>query len=122
MYITSQSVITCAAVLAAIAAIVGYYNKAYKFVRHQAEQDKRMDEQDARMKETEKCLSDKISALENLHSKDINGIGEELTLLCYAMTACLDGLSQLGANHGVTEAMDKLQKHINKKAHGQTTS
>ena len=39
---------------------------------------------------------------------------KELTLIVYALSACLDGLGQLGANHTVPVAKDKLDKYINK--------
>ena len=42
---------------------------------------------------------------------------EENTMLCYTMSACLDGLIQLGANHAVPTAKDKLDKYLNKQAH-----
>lgn len=48
---------------------------------------------------------------------DIKHIKEENTLVFYALFACLDGLSQLGANHSVTDAKDKLEKYINQQAH-----
>lgn len=41
----------------------------------------------------------------------------ELTLLCFGLSACLDGLCQLGANHTVPIAKDKLDKYLNNKAH-----
>ena len=44
---------------------------------------------------------------------------KELTLIVYALSACLDGLGQLGANHTVPVAKDKLDKYINKQAHQQ---
>ena len=44
---------------------------------------------------------------------------EELTLVCFGLSACLDGLIQLGANHTVTTAKDKLDKYINNMAHKQ---
>lgn len=49
--------------------------------------------------------------------KDIARIKEEDTLIVFALSACLDGLQQLGANHTVPIAKDKLDKYINKKAH-----
>ena len=39
------------------------------------------------------------------------------SLLCYGMSAALDGLIQLGANHSVPDAKDKLDKYLNKEAH-----
>lgn len=44
-------------------------------------------------------------------------VREENTLMCYALSACLDGLQQLGANHTVPKAKDKLDKYLNQEAH-----
>lgn len=93
----TQTIITTAAVLAAVVAIAGYYNKVYSWIRHQEEQDKRMDR------------------IEH----DAQAVQKELTLIVYGLSGCLDGLSQLGANHTVTDAKEKLDKHINKQAHKQ---
>ena len=93
----AQTIITTAAVIAAAIAIVGYYNKVYSWVKHQEEQDKRMDK------------IERAAATER----------KELTLIVYALSACLDGLGQLGANHTVPVAKDKLDKSINKQAHHQ---
>ena len=49
--------------------------------------------------------------------REIDRIKEENTLIVYALFACLDGLHQLGANHTVSTAKEKLDKYINKKAH-----
>lgn len=54
---------------------------------------------------------------QNVQDKDIVKIKEENTLIVFALSACLDGLQQLGANHTVTLAKDKLDKYINKQAH-----
>lgn len=91
----AQWIISAAALIAAVVALVGYYNKIHDWVRHQ-------DEQDARMTAIEADIAE---------SKD------ERTLIVYALSACLDGLQQLGANHTVPVAKDKLDKYINKKAH-----
>ena len=90
MTITTQTVITAAAVLAAIVAIFSYYNKAYDMIRHQKEQD-----------------------------KNINSILEEQTILTYGVLACLKGLREQGCNGPVAEAIDKIDKYLNQKAHGQ---
>lgn len=73
---------------AAIIALVGYYNKAFKWYQKQERQEMAI----ARMK-------------------------EENTMVVFALSACLDGLQQLGCNHTVTTAKDKLDKYINQKAH-----
>lgn len=48
---------------------------------------------------------------------DIMRIKEENTLIVYALSACLDGLQQLGANHTVSDAKTRLDKYINQQAH-----
>lgn len=54
---------------------------------------------------------------QNKQDVDIAKIKEENTLICFALSACLDGLSQLGANHTVPIAKEKLDKYLNQQAH-----
>lgn len=54
---------------------------------------------------------------QNKQDDDIKAIKEENTLICYGLQACLDGLEQLGANHTVQNAKEKLEKHLNQSAH-----
>ena len=84
-----QTLITIAAILSAVGAILKSYNKGYDFVKRQEKQD-----------------------------EVIKDIQEEQTILTYGVLACLKGLHEQGANGPVTEAIDKIEKHINKKAHG----
>lgn len=42
---------------------------------------------------------------------------KERALLCYGILACLKGLQEQGCNGPVTEARNKLEKHLNKAAH-----
>ena len=90
MTITPQTIITAAAVLAAVIAIFKYYNKVYDLVKHQKDQD-----------------------------GDIKIIKKEQTLIIYGVLACLKGMHEQGANGPVTEAIDKIEKHINLAAHDQ---
>lgn len=86
--ITWQTIVTAAAVLTAVVTIFGCVFAAFKWYLKQEAQD-----------------------------RDIARIKEEDTLICFALSACLDGLQQLGANHTVPIAKDKLDKYINQKAH-----
>lgn len=90
MYINAQTIITVAAVLAALFALVGYYNKGYSWVKKQDKQD-----------------------------FDIAAIKKEQTLLTYGVLACLKGLKEQGCNGPVTDAINQIEKHLNKKAHEQ---
>ena len=40
------------------------------------------------------------------------------TLLTYGVLACLKGLKEQGCNGPVSEAINKIEKYLNKKAHG----
>lgn len=90
MQITWQTVVTIASVVAAVISLLKYYNRGYDFVKKQNEQD-----------------------------EIIKEIQSEQTLLTYGVLACLKGLHEQGANGPVTEAIDKIEKHINQRAHGQ---
>jgi hypothetical protein len=85
--------------LTAIGVLVGVLFKAHKWFLKQEHQDF------------------EIKELEAHHNSDVNRLKEENTLICFALSACLDGLQQLGANHTVPVAKDKLDKYLNKQAH-----
>ena len=51
--------------------------------------------------------------------KEIEKMKNEQCLLTYGILACLKGLSEQGCNGPVTEAINKIEKHINKQAHDQ---
>lgn len=88
MYIDTGTIITAGAVLAALTAILTLVFKVYRWVLRQDRQD-----------------------------REIQRLKDENTLLCYGVSACLDGLIQLGANHAVPIAKDKLDKYLNQSAH-----
>ncbi len=58
-----------------------------------------------------------IARLKEKHTEDVKKLNKENALVIYALSACLDGLSQLGANHTVPLAKEALDKHLNKQAH-----
>lgn len=84
-----QTIITAAAVITAAVTIIGRYNKVYDFVKRQEQQD-----------------------------KEIKELKEEQAILTYGILACLKGLKEQGCNGPVTEAINKIEKHLNEKAHG----
>ena len=86
--INADTIITIAAVIGALGVIFGVVFAVYRWYLKQEKQD-----------------------------KDIAHIKEEDTLIVFALSACLDGLQQLGANHTVPIAKDKLDKYINQRAH-----
>lgn len=101
MTVTVESVIELSKLIGALGVILGVIIAFFKWLAKQ-----------------EKQTSD-IKALQEHHDEDLKTVQEELCVVNYAVLASLDALIQSGYNGKVTEAHDKLQKHINKKAHGQ---
>lgn len=56
---------------------------------------------------------------QNQQNVEIKRVKSEQCLLTYGILACLKGLKEQGCNGPVTEAIDKIEKHINKQAHDQ---
>ncbi len=56
---------------------------------------------------------------QNQQDKEIENVKAEQCLLTYGILACLKGLQEQGCNGPVTEAISKIEKHINKQAHDQ---
>lgn len=88
MYIGADEIIKVAAVISALIGIGGTLIAAYKWYARQNAQD-----------------------------IEIAKIKKEQCLVVYGILACLKGLKEKGCNGPVTEAVDKIEKHINKAAH-----
>ena len=90
MYVDVNTIITTASLLAAIGAIFSVVFAVYRWYLRQNRQD-----------------------------TEIEKLKSEQCLLTYGILACLKGLKEQGCNGPVTEAIDKIEKHINKQAHDQ---
>ena len=88
MVITPQTFITAASLITALGLIIGTFVKVVRWMDKQKEQD-----------------------------EEIKLLKKEQQVLCYGMLAALDGLKQLGANGNVTEAYNRLEKHLNERSH-----
>lgn len=92
MYIelTAQTIITAGALVGALSALTAVLVKLVHWTDRQKAQD-----------------------------KELEDVRAELTLLTYGVLACLKGLQEHGCNGPVTEAVNKIEKHLNQKAHDQ---
>lgn len=97
--LTWQTLITVSAVLAAIIAIVTVFAKGVRWVDRQKQQD------------------GDIKALRATHVADMDSVKQEQTLIIYGLLACLKGLNAQGCNGPVSEAINKIEEHLNQKAH-----
>lgn len=101
MYLDADMIIRIAAVLGALSAIGAAAYRLIKWLQEQGKQSKDIEE------------------LRKKQAADIQDLKDEQCLMSYAMLACLDGLKQLNCNGAVTEAHNKLEKHLNQRAHDQ---
>ena len=90
MYSDTHMIITAASLLTAVTAIFSVVFAVYRWYLKQNRQD-----------------------------EEIEKMKSEQCLLTYGILACLKGLKEQGCNGPVTEAIDKIEKHINKQAHDQ---
>ena len=54
-------------------------------------------------------------------NEELRAIRREQTLICYGLLACLQGLKEQGCNGPVTEAMKRMEDHLNQAAHDEET-
>ena len=59
----------------------------------------------------------KIVQRSKRQAEELKAIRREQTLICYGLLACLKGLKEQGCNGPVTEAMDRMEQHLNQAAH-----
>lgn len=90
MYVDVNTIITVASVISALVVIFSAIFAVYRWYLKQNKQDAEIEKMKA-----EQCL------------------------LTYGILACLKGLKEQGCNGPVTEAIIKIEKHINKQAHDQ---
>lgn len=90
MELTWQSIITAGVVLSALLLLLTTYNRVYRWTLRQKEQD-----------------------------EELKAIRKENTLLTYGVLACLKGMAEQGCNGPVREAIDKIEKSLNLRAHDQ---
>lgn len=103
MWIDADVIIKAASLLGAIIAIGGAVTAVIKFI--------------LKIKADQKTLEDSVNALQKKQNDDMKSTNDELTVIVYGVLSCLRGLAEQGCNGAVHEAIDKIEKHINTKAH-----
>ena len=94
-----QTIITAAAVFTAAMTLVAALAKGVRWMDRQKQQDA------------------DIKALRATHNTDMDSMKQEQTLIVYGLLACLKGLKEQGCNGPVTEAINRIENHLNEKAH-----
>lgn len=86
--VSTEGIVTAAAVLSAVAAIFGIIFSVYRWYLRQNAQD-----------------------------EEIKAMKEDLSILTVGVLASLKGLSEKGCDGPVTEAINKIEMHLNERAH-----
>ncbi len=108
--LTPQLIITAGAI---VTAIVVLWTNLSKIVRWVDEQKK----QSADIKAVQEKHDADMDQLREEITRQLISINEEQTLLTFGVLACLKGQQEQGCNGPVTEAVNTIEKHLNKKAH-----
>lgn len=88
MYIDADIIIKAASLLGAIGALIAAIVSVYKVVE-----------------------------INRRQSEFINEIQKEQQIICYGLRGALQGLVEQGCNGPCRDALDRLDKHLNKNAH-----
>lgn len=97
--VSLQSVITAAAFVGAVVALVAYFSKVVRWVDKQSKQD------------------EAINQLRQHHEEDMKIIKEEQAIIVHGVLACLKGLREQGCNGPVKEGIAEIEDYLNQKAH-----
>ena len=93
MYVTGDTIIRFATVLGALGTLGALLYRSFRWMEQQKAQQ-----------------------------AEIENIKKEQCVICYGLLATLDGLKQLGANGNVSDAYQRLEKHLNQTAYLQFSS
>ena len=108
--VTYQSLITTSAVIGALTGLIALFARLVRWADRQKAQDKELAE--IRKKHDRDMFL--FRAEESAHIREIK---EEQTILTYGILACLKGLQEKGCNGPVSEAIGRMERHLNQKAH-----
>ena len=108
--VTPQTIITAGAIFTALGVLVGRFAKGVRWFDKQEKQS--TDIEALREKEEQD-----IKALREAMQRAMASFRKEQQLLTYGSLACLKVLKEQGCNGPVTEAVNKIEKYLNQKAH-----
>lgn len=100
-------------VVGAFLTISGVIFAVYRFVRGQV-----LDPIENLQREIMELKKDNEYIKEN-HNNHIESSQKEFSIIIQGLSACLDGLIQLGANSNVTTSKEKIDKFLLEKSHGE---
>lgn len=108
--LTMQNVVTVVSFSTAVILLVQRFAKGVRWFDKQ-------EQQSTDIQQLKQQHEDDVDALKNELTEEVRKNNAELQLLTYGVLACLKGLQEKGCNGPVTEAVNKIEKYLNQKAH-----
>lgn len=108
--LTPQAVVTAGAVVTAVLLLVSRFARGVRWFDRQ-------EQQSADIEALKRQHADDVAALRQELTEEMRRNNMELQLLTYGVLACLKGLQEKGCNGPVTEAVNRIEKYLNQKAH-----
>lgn len=108
--LTPQNLITAGSVLTAALLLIKNFAGGVRWFDRQQKQT-------TDIEALKKQHEDDVKALEDELAEEMRKHNTELQLLTYGVLACLKGLQEKGCNGPVTEAVNKIERYLNQKAH-----
>lgn len=108
--LTPQNFLTAASVITAVILLIQRFAKGVRWFDKQ-------EQQSTDIEQLKRKHEDDMEALKQALAEDMHSINSEQTLLTYGVLACLKGLKEQGCNGPVTDAINKIEKYLNQKAH-----
>jgi len=121
MELSTQTVIAGAALIGAAVALYKYFANVVRYIDHQKEQDKLIADISAKLASREEKCQLSFANQQTRERYELESFREEvnseLCVINYGLLACLKGMQEQGCDGPVTDAISKLEKHLNQKAH-----
>lgn len=108
--LSPQNIITAASLCTAVILLIQRFAKGVRWFDKQEQQSTDLEQLKLHHEED-------VAALKNELAAEMRNNNAELQLLTYGVLACLKGLQEKGCNGPVTEAVNKIEKYLNAKAH-----
>ena len=108
--VTPQTVITAGAAITAALLLAGRFAGGVRWFDRQKQQS-------VELESLKRKHEADLAVLKQMLAKDMQDINREQQLLTCGVLACLKGLREKGCNGPVTEAIDKIERYLNEKAH-----
>ena len=112
-----QWILIAAALLGALKPILGLLGRLFGALFQGRDWLKERENQAEEIKKLRQDTEQRFLQVDESHKRSIKEIKEEQSIIIYGNLACLKGLEEQGCNGPVREAIERIEKYLNHKAH-----